>query len=273
MKNILRAACVQMNAGPTIPENLEWVAEQIKIAAEQGAQFIATPENTCHIRCPHTAKLTSSPTEENHPALPLFSSLARERKVWILVGSLSIKVADDKIANRSYLFNDNGECVAWYDKIHMFDIDLDGGESYRESKVVRPGDRAVIADTPWGKIGMTICYDLRFPYLYRALAQKGASIFTIPAAFTVPTGHAHWESLMRARAIENGAFVIAPAQCGIHEGGRVTYGHSLILGPWGDILAKGDDEPGIIMADLDLCAITKARSSIPSLTHDRDIHF
>lgn len=270
MATILKASCVQMNAGPVIADNLDYVQRHIIMAADQGAQFIATPENTCHMKFPQSAKLLSSLREEDHDALPLFTALAKKKGVWVLLGSLSIKIADDKIANRSYLISDQGEVVATYDKIHMFDVDLKEGESYRESEVVHPGERAVLADTPWGKVGMTICYDLRFPHLYRTLAQAGASLFTVPAAFTVPTGQAHWETLMRARAIENGAFVIAPAQCGTHDGGRKTYGHSLIIGPWGDVLARGDDHPGLIMADLDMDAVAKARASIPSLQNDRD---
>lgn len=265
-----KAACIQLNAGPEIAANLKDAASLVREAASQGAQFIATPENTCHIRMPATEKLKSSPVAEKHPALPLFSGLAKETGAWLLLGSISVKISDDKIANRSYLFNDKGAIAATYDKIHLFDVDLDGGETYRESATVKPGGKAITADTPFGRIGMTICYDVRFAHLYRTLAQAGASILTIPAAFTVPTGKAHWETLLRARAIENGAFVIAPAQCGVHEGGRGTYGHSLIIGPWGDVLAQGGEAPGIIMADLDPGAVGKARGAVPSLRHDRD---
>lgn len=266
---MLKVACLQMNAGPVIADNLDYVQRHIIMAADQGVQFIATPENTCHMKFPQRDKLLSSLREEDHDALPLFTSLAKQKGVWILLGSLSIKIADDKIANRSYLIDDQGQIAATYDKIHMFDVDLKGGESYRESEIVHAGDRAVLADTPWGKVGMTICYDLRFPQLYRTLAQAGASILTVPAAFTVPTGQAHWETLMRARAIENGAYVIAPAQCGTHDGGRKTYGHSLIVGPWGDIISQGGDAPGLVIADLDMDAVAQARRSIPSLHHDR----
>lgn len=265
----IKAACIQLNAGADIAANLKDAAARVRDAAAQGAQFIATPENTCHMRMPATEKLKSSPAEDKHPALPLFSDLAKDTGAWILLGSVSIKIADDKIANRSYLFNDKGGIAAVYDKIHLFDVDLDGGETYRESATVKAGEKAITADTPFGRIGMTICYDVRFPHLYRTLAQAGANILTVPAAFTVPTGQAHWETLLRARAIENGAFVIAPAQCGVHDGGRGTYGHSMIINPWGDILAEGGDAPGIIMADIDLGAVDKARRSIPSLQHDR----
>ena len=182
---------------------------------------------------------------------------------------MSIKLGDNRIANRSFLFSDTGEIVARYDKIHLFDVDLPTGESHRESDLVRPGEEAVVAETPWAIIGLSICYDLRFAYLYRDLAKAGASILTVPAAFTVPTGKAHWETLLRARAIETGSFVLAPAQCGEHEGGRQTYGHSLIIGPWGEVLADAGEDTGFIIAELDLSAVEKAREAIPALKHDR----
>lgn len=267
---VIKAACVQLNAGPVIEDNLHAAAALIREAAGQGAQFIATPENTCHMRSPQTEKLKSAKPEDTHPGIPFFSELARELGVFLLAGSLSIRLEDNRIANRSYLFGDNGEIAAHYDKIHLFDVDLPTGESHRESALVRPGEHAVVAAMPWGKLGMSICYDLRFAYLYRDLAKAGASIISVPAAFTVPTGQAHWHTLLRARAIETGAFVMAPAQCGEHEGGRRTYGHSLIIGPWGEILAEGGEEPGIIMGDLDLSAVEKARAAIPALRHDRE---
>ncbi len=270
MGEIIKTACVQMNSGPDIDENIAEASDLIRAAAGQGAQFIATPENTCHIRSPQTEKLETALPEETHPALPAFSDLAQALGVWLLAGSLSIKLTDEnRIANRSFLFSDTGEVIARYDKVHLFDVDLPTGESHRESDVVRPGTQAVIADLPWVRLGMTICYDLRFAYLYRDLAQAGAAIMAVPAAFTVPTGLAHWETLLRARAIETGSFVVAPAQCGEHHGGRRTYGHSLIIGPWGEVLAEGGEEPGIIFADLDLAAVDKARQAIPALKHDR----
>jgi predicted amidohydrolase len=267
---MLKVALLQLNSGPEIAGNLAIVQDMIRQAAKQGATFILTPENTCHMVPTPEEKLRTSPDESLHPALPFFSGLARELKVWILVGSIAVKVADDRVANRSYLFNDRGEIAAFYDKIHLFDVDLPTGESHRESRSVRPGDRAVTAETPWGKVGMSICYDLRFASLYRVLAQSGAGILTVPSAFTVPTGQAHWETLLRARAIETGSFVLAPAQTGTHAGGRRTYGHSLIVGPWGEVIADGDEDVGITMADLDLSAIGRARTAIPSLLHDRD---
>lgn len=266
---IVRAACIQLNAGPDIRSNLDAAGVLIREAAGQGARFIATPENTCHMRGSAEGKLKSALPEETHPGLPFFSGLARELGVWLLIGSMGIRL-DDRLANRAFLFSDTGEIVARYDKIHLFDVDLPTGERHRESDTVRPGDRAVTADLPWGRIGLSICYDLRFARLYRDLAQAGASILAVPAAFTVPTGQAHWHVLLRARAIETGSFIIAPAQCGAHEGGRKTYGHSLIVGPWGNVLAEAGDEPGIIFADLDVSAVAKARQAIPALLHDRE---
>jgi predicted amidohydrolase len=208
--------------------------------------------------------------QENEKALAAYRALAQELGVWLLAGSLAIKLPDDeRLANRQFLIDDKGGIVASYDKIHMFDVNLANGETFRESKTYRPGDRAVVAQTPWAPLGMTICYDVRFPYLYRSLAHAGAKMLAVPSAFTRRTGEAHWHVLMRARAIETGCFVIAAAQCGDHEDGRKSYGHSVIVGPWGEVIADGGDEPGVIVADLDFAAVDKARSMIPSLTHDR----
>ena len=222
------------------------------------------------MRFPQEAKLQSCFSADTHPAIPYYAELAKELEIWLLIGSMAIKVGD-KMANRSFLFSDKGDVVATYDKIHLFDVDLPTGESHRESDHVQAGTKAVTADTPWGKIGMSICYDVRFAYLYRKLAHMGASIMTVPAAFTVPTGQAHWKTLLRARAIETGAFVLAPGQCGEHEGGRKTYGHSLIIDPWGDVLAEADDKPCIITAELDLSVVAKTRNAIPALKHDRPV--
>lgn len=268
---MLRVACIQMNAGPDIPANLEAAEAMIRQAAAQGAQFVATPENTCHMRFPSREKLASAPREEGHPGVSLFSALARELGIHILAGSMAIRLdGEEKLANRSFLFDDTGAVAARYDKIHLFDVDLPTGERHRESDIIRPGAQAVVAQTKWGGVGLSVCYDVRFARLYRDLAQGGAAILTVPAAFTVPTGQAHWHVLLRARAIETGSFVIAPAQCGEHQGGRKTYGHSLIVGPWGDILAEAGEETGIIIADLDPGAVARAREAIPALRHDRD---
>jgi predicted amidohydrolase len=266
---MLKTALIQMNSGPQIADNLQQAGELIRRAVHEGAQFILTPENTCHIKTPQSEKLQSSPYEANHPAIPFFAGLAKELGVWILVGSIAVRVSEGKVVNRSLLFSDQGKLVAHYDKIHLFDVDLPTGESHRESNIVQPGEAAVLAETPWGKLGMTICYDLRFAALFRTLAQNGAGIITVPAAFTVPTGQAHWETLLRARAIETGSFILAPAQTGTHHGDRKTYGHSLVIGPWGDVIADGGTEVGVIYADLDLNEIEKARSAIPALKHDR----
>ncbi len=267
----LKTALIQMTSGPTIAENLRVVEGLICEAAAQGAQLICTPENTDFMRGNLKDKLASALMEEDHPGLPLFSKLAQENEVWILAGSFGVKISEEKIANRSYLFDCKGDIVAKYDKVHLFDVDLPGGESYRESSVVEPGDSLALSETPWGVLGMSICYDVRFPHLYRSLSQRGAQILMVPAAFAVPTGKAHWEVLLRARAIENGAYVLAPGQCGTHEAGRQTYGHSLIINPWGEIIAQAGDTSDIIYADLDMDAVDKARAAIPAWRDNRDI--
>ncbi len=271
--SVLKAACVQMCSGPEIIANLETAEEMIREAAGRGARFVATPENTCQMRMPPELKLETALPQDEHPGIDQFAKLADELGIWLLVGSMSIKIAEDKLANRSFLFSDSGALVATYNKIHMFDVDLAAGERYREGDLVAPGEKAVVGKAPWGGIGMSICYDLRFAYLYRDLAKAGANILTVPAAFTVPTGKAHWETLLRARAIETGSFVLAPAQTGEHENGRSTWGHSLIISPWGEVLAEMEDEVGIISADLDLDEVAKARNAIPALQHDREYSF
>ena len=241
----------------------------IREAHKSGAQFIATPENTGLMAPDGGAKLEKTFPEKDDKALPQFAGLAEELGIWLLVGSLGIKVSEGKTANRSYLIGPNGRISARYDKIHLFDVNLPSGETYRESNTVAPGAEAVVASLPWGRLGLSVCYDLRFPQLYRTLAKNGAEILTVPSAFTETTGKAHWHVLLRARAIENGCFVVAPAQGGTHANGRKTYGHSLIVGPWGDILAEAGTEPGIIAAELDLEEIAAVRARLPSLHHDR----
>jgi predicted amidohydrolase len=265
----IEAACIQMRATEDVAENIRAASDLIRQAAKQGAQFVVTPENTNLMAADAGAKLEKSFAEDRDPAVPAFAKLADELGIWLLIGSLAIKVAPDKTANRSYLFGPDGRCEARYDKIHLFDVDLPSGERYRESNTVAPGDEAVAVSLPWGRLGMTVCYDLRFPQLYRTLAKAGAEIFAIPSAFTETTGKAHWHVLLRSRAIENGCFVIAPAQGGTHANGRKTYGHSLIVGPWGDILAEGGIEPGVIRATIDLEQVAVARGQMPSLSHDR----
>ncbi len=265
----LKVACIQLNAGAIIDDNLKQAGDLIRQAAAQGAQFISTPENTDFMCSSAALTIETAPREADHPAIPFFSNLAKEHKIYLLIGS--IKVKEDKIANRSFLFDPSGNEVARYDKIHLFDVDLQNGEKYRESDSMQGGNQAVIKDTPFGKIGMTICYDVRFPSLYRQLAHKGAIILTIPAAFTAHTGKAHWEVLLRARAIENGCFVIAPAQVGTHEGGRQTHGHSMIIGPWGQVLAERHEESaGVLIHEINLDDVASARNAVPSLHHDKE---
>jgi predicted amidohydrolase len=232
--------------------------------------LIATPENTTLMAADAGAKLAQSHDEAHDPALPVFTALAKELGIWLLIGSLAIKVSPDKTANRSFLIGADGTVQARYSKIHLFDVDLAGGESYRESNTVAGGDAAVLAETPWGRLGLTVCYDVRFPRLYRVLAKNNAFAFTIPSAFTVSTGEAHWHVLLRARAIENGAFVIAPAQGGSHQNGRKTYGHSLIVDPWGTVLAEAGTDPGVVFADIDPALSEQAREKLPSLKHDQE---
>jgi deaminated glutathione amidase len=232
--------------------------------------FVATPENTALMAADGGAKLEKTVAENDDRALRAFRALAEELGLWLMIGSLAIKVSDSKTANRSFLIQPDGRIAARYDKIHLFDVNLPSGETYRESNTVAPGRQAVVAETPFGRVGCSVCYDLRFPQLYRALAQKGADILTVPSAFTETTGKAHWHVLLRARAIENTSFVIAPAQGGEHANGRRTYGHSLIIGPWGDILAEAGTDPAVITADLDMAQIAAVRGRLPSLTHDRD---
>jgi predicted amidohydrolase len=270
MSGAFRAACVQLRSSDDVAENIRVTSDFIREARARGADFIATPENTTLMAPDGGAKLEKSFSEETDPALPAFRQLAEELGVWLLIGSLAIKVSDTKTANRSFLIDPKGRIAARYDKIHLFDVDLPSGETYRESNTVAGGARAVTSELPWGTIGLSICYDVRFPKLYRALAQNGAFLLTVPSAFTETTGKAHWHILLRARAIENGAFIIAPAQGGTHANGRQTYGHSLIIAPWGEILAEAGTEPGVILADIDPAAVTNARSRVPSLRHDRD---
>ena len=262
-------ACVQLRSSDDAAENVRAASALIRQARSAGADFVATPENTTLMAPDGGAKLELSRPEDRDPSLPAFRALAEELGLWLLIGSLPVKVNESKTANRSFLIDPRGAVAARYDKIHLFDVDLPSGESYRESKTVACGATAVTADLPWGRIGFSVCYDLRFPQLYRSLAKRGAFLFTVPSAFTETTGKAHWHVLLRARAIENGAFVIAPAQGGLHANGRRTYGHSLIVSPWGEVLAEADTEPTIIVAEIDPAASVQARTRIPSLDHDR----
>ena len=254
-----------------IEENLKQASDLIREAASQGAVFISTPEVTDQIIADRASKIDQHYTQKDHPAVPFFSDLAKELDVALLIGSMCVKVSDDKLANRSFLFASNGELLTTYDKIHLYDVDLPTGESHRESNSFRGGDKAVLQELDGHHLGLTICYDMRFPHLFRHLAKAGADIIAVPSAFTVPTGKAHWHTLLRARAIETGAFIIAPAQVGNHNGVRETYGHSIIIDPWGHILAEAkSDAPEVVMAEIDFSLVEKARQAIPALNNDRD---
>jgi predicted amidohydrolase len=260
---------MQMRAGRDPQTNLDAVLAAIAEAKHAGADYVQTPEMTNIFESRRDRLLAGIVADDNDPTLATLREVARKLSIYLHVGSLAIKVSPEKAVNRSFLIDRRGDVVARYDKIHMFDVDLAGGESYRESATYRAGELAVVADLPWGRLGLTICYDLRFPALYRALAEAGASFLAIPSAFTRQTGEAHWHILIRARAIENACFVFAAAQGGKHENGRETFGHSLIVDPWGRILAEGGTEPGLLFAEIDPAAAVAARAKIPSLLHGR----
>jgi predicted amidohydrolase len=264
-----KTAMIQMRSGLNPTANIDDAARLIGEAKSAGADYALTPEMTNILAAKRQQLFAVVVEEEKDTSLAAMRELARKLGIYIHIGSLAIKVSNDRAANRSFLIDPKGDIAARYDKIHMFDVDLADGESYRESRNYRPGELAVLADLPWGRLGLTVCYDLRFPALYRALAEAGATMLAIPSAFTKQTGEAHWHVLMRSRAIENGSFVFAAAQGGKHENGRETYGHSLVVDPWGRIIAEGDTEPGIIMAEIDLAEVAKARARIPSLQHGR----
>jgi len=264
-----KAACVQLNSGNDMSANLKAASGAVRAAAEQGAQFIMLPEYVALLDGSGRVMRENSYPENEHPALTAFQLLARETRAWLLVGSLTLKVDGERMANRSYLLAADGTVVARYDKIHMFDVTLPSGKVIRESGAYLPGGQGVIAATPWGGLGMTVCYDLRFPQLYRALAKAGAIFLAVPSSFQRETGVAHWHALLRARAIENLSYVFAPAMCGAHPGNRTTYGHSLIIDPWGRILTELGDEPGIAIADINPDEVARVRGMLPSLEHDR----
>jgi len=270
MAERIKVACLQISAGREVDPNLATIADMTRRARDGGAGFILTPEVSVMLEPKREPKFAKAEDEARPHALPFLAALARETGAWLLIGSMAVKLdGDDRLANRSYLFAPDGSIAARYDKIHMFDVNLAGGESYRESSQFRPGEETVVVETPFARVGLTVCYDLRFPALYRTLAQAGAEILTVPSAFAVPTGRAHWHTLLRARAIETGCFVLAPAQTGTHAEGRKTYGHSLIIDPWGEVLADGGEDVGIVTAEFDLGRIAEARQMVPSLGHDR----
>ncbi|PZF77250.1 carbon-nitrogen hydrolase family protein [Aestuariivirga litoralis] len=263
------AACVQSTATPDIQNDIRVLTGFIREAASKGARFIATPEYCAGLDTKGGKLYPVAFVEAEHPVLPAMQALAKDLKVWLLIGSIGVKAPDGKIFNRSFMLSPSGAIAARYDKIHLFDIDLGEGRVYHESATIEAGQSAVIAPCAEGMIGLSICYDIRFPHLYRAYAQGGAELIAAPAAFTRVTGAAHWHVLQRARAIENGAYVVAPGQCGTLSGGADCYGHSLIVDPWGRVLADGGTEPGVVTAEIDLALVAETRGRIPSLTHDR----
>ncbi|WP_288586864.1 carbon-nitrogen hydrolase family protein [uncultured Methylobacterium sp.] len=265
------AACVQMRSGRDPALNRDAAVAGIREAAERGAHYVQTPEMTSLLERDRPSLFEKIRAPEDDPTLGALRDVARERGVVVHVGSLAVKNGD-KVANRAFVIDREGSITASYDKLHLYDVDLPNGESYRESATYTGGARAVVADLPWGRLGVAICYDVRFPALYRALAEAGAEILSAPAAFTRQTGEAHWHVLQRARAIETGSFMISAAQGGRHEDGRETYGHSVIVDPWGRVLAEADgNEPGVILAEIDMALVADARARIPALRHARPV--
>ncbi|MEM9279643.1 MAG: carbon-nitrogen hydrolase family protein [Pseudomonadota bacterium] len=267
----MRVAAVQMRSTTSIAENCDVMEELVRTAANNGATYIQTPEMTGILQKSRKGLFEEIKPQAEDVLVRHSAKLASELGVWLHIGSHAVLTGEEKAANRAFLFSSAGELVVTYDKIHMFDVDLDNGESWRESKVYQPGTRNLVVDTDEARLGLSICYDIRFPHIYREQAISGAQILTAPAAFTRQTGRAHWHVLMRSRAIENGAFLIAAAQGGDHQDGRETFGHSLIINPWGEIIAEIDnEEPGFVVADIDLAEVTKARSKIPNLANTRE---
>lgn len=264
-----RAALVQMRSGRDIERNVAYATTLVREAARAGAHYVQTPENTTFMDTGRDRLLAAARPEEEDTALTHFRALARDLGIWLHIGSMAVRHGGGKLANRAFVVSPDGGVAARYDKIHLFDVDLPSGESYKESGNYEPGRHAVLVELPWGRLGVTICYDLRFPSLYRALARAGASFLAVPSAFTRLTGEAHWHTLIRARAIESQCFVFAAAQGGLHEHGRETFGHSLIVSPWGETLGEGGTGPGIVAADIDLAVLDDVRRHMPCLTHDR----
>tara|TARA_B100001029_G_scaffold122994_1_gene102339 strand:+ start:376 stop:1206 length:831 start_codon:yes stop_codon:yes gene_type:complete len=263
-KHKLTVACVQLNSKQSVSNNLLNTKKYINKACDRGADLIVTPEISNIVSLSKRHLLNNTYLEKKDPFLIEIKQLAKRRSVWILLGSIIIKDEKNNLYNRSYLISSSGRIVCKYDKIHMFDVNISKDESYKESKIFTKGKKIITAKLPWGRIGMSICYDLRFPALYSKLCSKGASMISIPAAFTRPTGKSHWNTLIKARAIENLSFVFAPAQCGINSSTRKTYGHSMIVSPWGEVIAEMKGNPGIIFAKIDLSEVSKARKKIPS---------
>lgn len=269
MSEPVRVACLQFTPADDLQANAQAVIALAREAVDGGARFLFLPEYSAVLHGSGRVMRETARQEADHPLVQALLPFAREHGVWILIGSVTVPVDGERVANRSLLISDTGEISARYDKLHMFDVTLPTGKVIRESSLYQPGSEAVVAATPWGPLGLSICYDLRFPYLYRALAEAGALFITVPAAFMAATGPLHWHALLRARAIENGCWIIAPATCGKHPGEHATYGHSLVVDPMGKIVVDGGEEPGVCFADIDLQKAARARSMIPSLTHTR----
>jgi deaminated glutathione amidase len=265
-----RVGLVQMRSGRDVRDNLIEAEALIREAARRGAHYIQTPENTLLMEIERSRLFGKIVPEEETAEIAHFSGLAKALRVWLHIGSIAVKAGEDRAINRAFLFAPDGQIVVRYDKIHMFDVDLPSGESYRESGTYLPGATAYVAHLPWGPLGVATCYDIRFPEQYKALAKAGAIFLTAPSAFTKVTGEKHWHILLRARAIENGCFLFAAAQGGRHANGRTTFGHSLVLSPWGEILAEGGTDPGVITADIDAAEVDRIRARIPALDHTRD---
>ena len=270
MSKSFKVGCLQFCADNDLNANLERAELLTRQTRSAGADLICLPEYFSAIEADDKSMLAKAFTEDQHPALKLFRSLAKELSAWLQIGSLPIRISDNHVNNRAFLLNDSGDIVARYNKTHLFDVALKEGEFYRESDAVMPGTELVVTDIPWGRLGLSVCYDVRFPNLYRAMAKEGADFLTIPAAFTQTTGEAHWHVLLRARAIENGCYIFAAGQNGVRHTGRATYGHSLIIDPWGSILADAGEQTGFIVADIDPAKVVKARRMVPSLSHDRE---
>ena len=266
-----RAAMVQTCTSCDVDKNIELVSAQVREAAASGAHYIQTPEVTTLIEARGAAQIEKSqPDDQANTALKAFAALAAELGIWLHIGSMSVRETEEKLANRSFLFRPDGQIAARYDKIHMFDVAVDADNRYNESRRYNAGDRAVVTPLPWGNLGMTICYDMRFPGLYRSIAKAGAHFISVPSAFTIPTGKAHWHVLLRARAVESQCFVFAAAQVGEHESGRKTYGHSIIISPWGEVLAEADGlQTGVIYSNIETETLETVRERVPSLRHDR----
>ena len=269
MAREVRIGCVQTRPLATFDEAIEEACGLAGGAVAAGAELVCLPEYCGGLKSEGGLLVPPAAPEARHPVLDALRGFARDSRVWMLIGSIAVEGPGDRLVNRGYVVDDRGEIRGRYDKIFLFDVDLSPSQQYRESAVVEPGENAVVVDTPWGRLGMTICYDLRFPQLYRSLAQAGAEILAVPAAFTKVTGEAHWHVLNRARAIENGAVVVAPCAVGAVPGGGGAYGHSLVLSPWGEVLADGGDGVGHVVTTVDVESVSIARGRIPSLRHDR----